>query len=196
MPGPGAQVSNLSAEGGGSPVTAPKAFSSKPPKAVLVNIETSERFEFQFNPETFTESFGVNYAKHVVPGLGYQILQYINTNNNVIPLTIYLSDLAAISETAGGSAFQMKVEEAKKFLQSLCYPVRGPSGGWAAPPLCMFLWPSVVRFRCVVTELKFTHQRFYGDTLGVMALTAELTLEEVVGLQRYSDDVRQKGSIW
>jgi hypothetical protein len=177
---------------GGS--TVPRAFSNNPPKAVLVNLETSEQFEFQFNPETFTESFGVNYAKHVVPGLGYQILQYIGTSNNVIPLALYLSDLAAVSAGKAPS-LDMNTNEAKKFLQSLCYPVRGPSGGWAAPPLCMFVWPKVVRFTCVVTELKFTHQRFFGDTLGVMALTAELTLEEIVPLQRYSEDVRQKGSV-
>ncbi len=193
----------------------------EPEKAVLSNLESGERFVFQFNPEVITETIGVNYARHAVPGLGYQILHYVGTGNNSIPLVIYLSAISAgeggqgveaggaalgalgpVGAVAGtgataaaGSAGSFDLLDKKKFLQSLAYPERTPFGGWKAPPRVMFVWPRVIRMTGVLTSLKFTHKRF-GSDMSTSVLVAEVKLEEVVGTQRLSSDVRRRGSLW
>ena len=173
-----------------------------PPRAALTNLNTAEVFDFQFNPPEFSESFNVNYARHEIPGLGYQVMQYINTNNNQISLEIYLSGIAPFLDEFEGIrvAKAQRVEEVydvargKQFLQSLAYPVRSQSGGWQAPPQCLFVWPKVIRMMCVVTAVEFTHQRFSSQDLRTLSLTAAITLEEVVSEQRFSNNVRNLGS--
>lgn len=193
-------------------------FAREPPKGALVNLETVERLDFLFNPETFTEKIGANYARHVIPGLGGQILQYINTTNETIPLVIYMSDTVAMeqersfrkrwheemSDGRGGGPpplpaeldiLALKIGAAKNFLQSLLYPVRTTSGGWKAPPRVLFIWPNVIRLTCVVTSINFNHQRFSISSLMTTALTVELTLEELRTTQKFSDEVRRKGTL-
>ncbi|GAH61309.1 unnamed protein product [marine sediment metagenome] len=174
-----------------------------PPTACISNQETGEILRFQFNPPEFTESIAVNYAKHTVPGLGYQLLQYINTNNNSITLAIYMSIIADKGEYEAPSPLMAEVwgdlkafdlHKAKAFLQSLLYPVRGEAGGWRAPPTLLFVWPKVVRMTCVATALNFNHSRFSSENLETLALTAELTLESIRSKQLFSDFVRHQGS--
>jgi hypothetical protein len=173
-----------------------------PPRAAITNIETAEVFDFQFNPPEFTESFSANYARHQIPGLGYQVMQYINTNNNQISFDIYLSGIVPFLDAFEGVrvAKAQTVEEVydiargKQFLQSLLYPSKSQSGGWRAPPRCLFVWPKVVRMMCVLVSLDFTHQRFSSKDLRTTALTANVTLEELVESQRFSNDVRNLGS--
>jgi hypothetical protein len=169
-----------------------------PPRAAIRNIDSGERFNFQFNPEAFTEAFGVNYAKHTVPGLSFEIMNYINTKNVTIPLSIYLSqglkDEAPIGMSANEGNDVNELLNAKSFLQSLVYPVETPAGSWLAPPLVMFVWPSVVTMVAVVTSLSFGHQRFSERDLATIAMTADLTLEECRSVQRFSSDVRREGS--
>lgn len=183
----------------------PGAWTIEPPKGALIDLETGEQLTFQFNPPEFKEGIGVNYARHTVPGLAFQILQYINTNNNSIPLTLYLSDVysaiqmgeaganleALEGPAAGGGPGLMS---SKRFLQSLAYPVRTPAGGWKAPPKVLFVWPNVIRMKCVVTNLSFSHQKFSLPNLETSVMTAEITLEECQFSQRYSDAVRRQGS--
>lgn len=192
-----------------------KAFAAQPEKGGLKNVESGEQFVFQFNPPEILESITANYARHQVPGLGHQILHYINTNNNQISLQVYFSRIAELgSSQAGGAATgsTYDVMDAKRFLQSCMYPLKSQSGGWLAPPTLIFSWPNVIRIGCVVTALTFTHQRFALEDGETIALLADLTLEEVSmpvadGLpmferlaqppinQRFSGFVRRKGSL-
>jgi hypothetical protein len=174
-----------------------------PPKAAIVNLETTEQFEFQFNPPEFSESFSTNYARHQIPGLSHQVLQYINTNNNTIPLDIYLSGVIPFLDSFRGQALAKyktfeevyDISRGKNFLQSLLYPVRTPAGGWQAPPRLLFVWPKVVRMFCVAVSLDFTHRRFSSKDLRTTVLMATITLEELVSKQRFSRDVRRSGSM-
>ena len=162
-------------------------------KGSITNLETSEWLEFQFNPPTFGEKFSADYARHTIPGLGYQVLQYIATNNNQITLELYMSSVVSnYEETSAADPFD--IEDAKDFLQSLLYPVRTPAGGWTAPPELLFVWPKAIRMNCVAVDLKFEHQKFsLGDSRTIVYM-ASLTLEELVTGQRTSQTVRRNGS--
>lgn len=194
-----------------------KAFTKSPEKGGLKNIESGEQFIFQFNPPEVVESISVNYARHQVPGLGHQILHYINTNNNQIALEVYFSKIAESPTDPSGDPPGIDpnpydVMNAKRFLQSCLYPLKSQSGGWLAPPTLIFSWPNVIRIGCVAISAVFNHQRFSLESGETIALMCELTLEEVSlpvadGLpmferlaqppinQRFSDFVRRQGSL-
>lgn len=90
---------------------------------------------------------------------------------------------------------RMNADDAKRFLLSLIYPVKSESGTFGPPPRVIFVWPSVVRMRCVVSEgPRFTHRRFSLRTAATTALMAELTLEESRATPLWSQHVRQFGS--
>lgn len=89
---------------------------------------------------------------------------------------------------------QLDADNAKRFLQSLLYPYRTESGTFDPPPRVVFVWPSVVRMRCIVTGIRFRHRRFSIKTAATTVLTAEVTLEESRFMPLWSQFVRQFGS--
>jgi len=174
-------------------------------------LDTGEELRFQFNPPEFSEALSANYARHQVPGLSHEVMNYINTSNNKISLSIYMSSVydwirlhslkmgtgalgTAIGAVEDVDAAGFNLTDAKNFIQSLLYPSKSPSGGWSAPAEILFVWPKVIRMVCVVTELTFNHQRFSAEDLRTIAMTADVTIEEIVPSQRFSDYVRLKGS--
>jgi len=205
------------------------AFAADPPKGAISNLETGEVLRFQFNPVELVEEIGVNWARLAPLGLSHQVLHYINTNNQRMPIELYMSDVAAalrspgpqtqgppaaaalsaagglLSTLAGppaalgtglGTAVAgiTSVGDTKNFLQSLAYPVTTPAGGAKEPATVLFVWPSVVRMKCKVTNLRFTHRRFSLENLSTTVLVAALDLEECATLNVTADRVRLFGS--
>jgi hypothetical protein len=207
------------------------AFAADPPKGAISNLETGEVLRFQFNPVELVENIGVNWARISPLGLSHQVLHYINTNNQTMPIELYMSDIAAAERegaptapsfaaaasivggavagalggipgapSASGSALGTptagvtSVGDTKNFLQSLAYPVATPAGGTREPATVLFVWPSVVRMKCKVASLAFTHRRFSLKDLKTTVLVAAVTLEECAALNVTADRVRLFGS--
>lgn len=101
---------------------------------------------------------------------------------------------SAVSNLKLPSREQLDVDNAKRFLQSLLYPYRTESGTFDPPPRVVFVWPSVVRMRCIVDRVRFRHQRFSLKTAATTVLMAEVTLEESRYMPLWSQYVRQFGS--
>jgi len=200
-----------------------KEFTVEPPKAALANVESGETLRFQFNPPELVEELSANWARLNPVGLSHQILHFINTNNHRLPIEIYMSDIVANLRKATAaparSGFQfvapgapgapppplatesrlklpskLDLDDAKRFLQSLLYPYRTESGTFDPPPRVVFVWPSVVRMRCVVTSLRFTHRRFSLRTAATTAMMADVTLEEARFTPLWSQFVRDHRS--
>lgn len=102
--------------------------------------------------------------------------------------------LAGTSNLKLPSRDQLDADNSKRFLQSLLYPYRTESGTFDPPPRVVFVWPSVVRLRCVVTSLRFIHRKFSLKTAATTVLTAEVTLEESRFTPLWSQHVREFGS--
>jgi hypothetical protein len=168
------------------------AFEQPTARAALQNLYTGETFEFQFNPPEFSESLQANYSRLAVPGLGFQVLQYINSNNLILPFEIYMTE-TPLGER--DEAKQFNVIDARNFLQSLIYPIESNFGGWIAPPLVYFVWPEVIAGKFVVNRVDFNHQKFRQNSLKTCAATASIELEAVNALQIFSDNVRNRGKI-
>lgn len=154
----------------------------RPARMTLANIRTGATVEAQFNPAAFTEALQVSYARQSVVGLSHQVLQYSNTGNVGIPLTLFFDALQE-DYTPGF------IESAKSFLQHLCYPRRGGGG----PPRVLLVWPNVLSLVTVITGLALNHTRFNING-AVTTLEARVTLEEIRDVKLFSEDALVVGS--
>ncbi len=156
-------------------------------KMLLSNIATGETIEALFNPTRFSESLEVNYARLSIPGLSHQVMQYVNTNNVAIPITLYFDAFKK------SSSFEQVLYQ-RRFLQHLCYPKRGAqtvAGG--GTPRALFVWPSFIRLTCVITSLTFQYLNFNRRGQPIR-FTADLNFEEIRDIKWFSDDAIVHGS--
>ncbi len=152
-------------------------LASRPPRCTLVNLDTQERYECLLNPEGLTEKIGVQYRRHVVPGLGYQPLQYESTTNRGVPSLEFLVDRRFV----GTASEQQDILRFRTFLLALTSPVT--LGAPSAPPRVLVVWPQVLTLEGVLTDVEFRYQALTSEG-GVLAYTATCGFEEVLELRR------------
>jgi hypothetical protein len=151
-------------------------LSARAPRCTLVNVETQERFECLLNPEGLAEKITVNYRRHVVPGLGYQPLQYESTSNRQVPSLEFVLD-QRFSPSDEGAAHILRF---RTFLLAFTKPVvpEIPS----APPRVLVVWPHVLTLEGVLSDVEFRYQALTADG-SVLAYVATCTFEEVLELR-------------
>jgi hypothetical protein len=157
-----------------------------PAKMTLVNLITGEPLEVQFNPEELGEEVSANWTKVSIPGLGHQLLQFVNTNNHTFSLDLFFD---------GEGAEQLaRLDDARRYLLSLTYPV-GSAGDVATggPPRVLFVWPNLVSFSAQVTKVSMKHQRFTKN-LASSRFLAAIEVEEVRDGRLTSEEVRAYGT--
>jgi hypothetical protein len=148
----------------------------RPPRCTLVNLVTQERFECLLNPETLTEKIGVQYRRHVVPGLGHHPLQYESTGNRLVPSVEFALD----RRFAGTEPSQQNILVFRTFLLALTRPSRMEVA--SAPPRVLVVWPTVVTLEGVLSDVEFRYQAIAHDGT-VLAYSATCTFEEVLELR-------------
>lgn len=188
-----AQASNDALGAGGS-VPSLSSSDSRPPRVSMVNLATGDEFEFLFNPQTFDEKLEAKFNRTVVNGLSHERLSYINTSNNVIPLELYMSQMAQDHLTGRAGSRPYIATEAKRWLQSLVYPVEDQDYGYTGPPQVLFVWPTMARLIGRVTKVEFTHRAFSPRTLAAHQMICKLSVEEDVARRRLMDEVLRIGS--
>lgn len=158
----------------------------RPPRMSLINLATGVGLDVQFNPTEFSEKLGVNYARQVVPGLGYAVLQYVNTNNLTWSMEIYYT------ASPGPDALE-QLKRARRWLHSVCYPRNANSVGSGGAPRLLFVWPDVFAMTCVLTEHagKFTRFNAAGQPV---QYTATVTFEDARDTRILSEEVFQVGT--
>jgi hypothetical protein len=151
-------------------------LSRRAPRCTLVNVESQERFECLLNPEGLSEKIGVNYRRHVVPGLGYQPLQYESTSNRQVPSVEFVLD-QRFSPSENGAE---QILRFRTFLLAFTIPVvpQIPS----APPRILVVWPHVLTLEGVLSDVEFRYQALTADG-AVLAYVATCTFEEVLELR-------------
>lgn len=134
----------------------------------LVDVDTGERLEFQYNPSEITDEKGTDYAAIKIPGLSHPRYQYVAGEARRISLRIGL--------------FKGPVKQQVHWLRSLLYPEHAGTMLKNAPHrvLLIFgdLYPGVT---CIVRQVR---ARYFGlfdrDNLLPQQAEVELTLEEFV----------------
>jgi hypothetical protein len=170
------------------------SLGARPPRASLVNLATDEQYDFMFNPQTWKESVQAKYNRLQINGLSHERLGYKNTTNDLIPLELYLSQLAQ-DQMAGQGDSSPPIGQQKAWLQSLCYPVASQDYGYVGPPQVLFIWPHEARMICKVLNASFLHRTFSNRSLASVQIVATLTLEEDVQRRRLMEEVQLMGSI-
>lgn len=171
------------------------SLSARPPRASLVNMATGDSFEFLFNPDSFDEKFEAKFNRTTINGLSHERLSYINTTNDVIPIELYMSQLAQDTIAGEGGSRPYVGTQRKRWLQSLVYPTEDSDYGYTGPPSVLFIWPRMVRIIGRVTRVEFFHQAFSPRTLATTQLLARVTIEEDVARRRLMDEVLRIGSL-
>lgn len=186
----------------------------------LVNLETGEGWFAMYNPTQFEEQVDVSWARHTVPGLSHQPLQYVNTNNYKFTLDLFYrstapnagrleeqsdSTLRTVFKQVGtvsGSTAQHEpsqpssledVGQVRKFLMSLAYPIRATTVGGGGPPRVLVDWPNLLSMVCIVTNVGFTNTRFNKEAFPV-DFVAKVAFEEIRGTRINSSEIRDLGS--
>jgi len=160
-------------------------WETRPPRVVIVNTDTTEEYECQYNPTEVTRQLEVVYNVIQADGLGYTPLQYRNTNAQAISLAF---DLQAISDNV------QKMADALRFFESLCYPTQSESGLGSSPPPILVVWPNWISMTCVVQRWKESITRFKTADMRPMLGRIELEVMEARATAIYSQDVRFFGA--
>ena len=163
----------------------------RPPRCLLVNLDSGEELKCLMNPTELSERLQVNWNRVPVPGLSHQVLQYQNTQNRQLPsVEFYLDRILAAEEPGAADILAFR-----DFLRALTVPPAAAGGVLTnAPPRLLFLWPDVLTLECVVTNLDF-HYRRMGARGQVLVYTATCTLEEILDERVTSEDLRGGGTV-
>jgi hypothetical protein len=153
----------------------------------LTNLSTGEKLTSQFLPETLDESLEVAYELANIPGFSHQPQQFKNTGNQKYEFDLYFR----IREANDANW----LDQARKFLQSACYPREGAdSVATGAPARLLFIWPNLITMTCILRAVAFKHSQFSPEGFST-AFTARLTLEEIRDVRLLAEDVLAFGTL-
>jgi hypothetical protein len=160
----------------------PPRYARRPPKVELVNLDTLESVQCQFNPASLERSITINYSRITVPGLSHQILQYSSTSNFKLPGLQFrfeqvLDRAYSLSNFVG-------------FMHSFTASPLGTSGVVSTrPPRILFVWPHFITMEAVVLSIKEKYDMFFTDGTP-RSLVVTLDFEEIRDFRLYSEDLR------
>lgn len=161
-------------------------FAVTPIVGYLVDVETRERFQMQYNPSEIADTKETTYASIVVPGMSHPRYQFVAGGARRITFTLHLLH----TDTTGKT-----VSQRCHWLRSLQYPEHTGKMLTQAPHRVLLffgqLYPGV---ECMVREAKIQyHSQFDPATLLPLRATVELTLEEFVRTSVNASTVRKGG---
>lgn len=161
-----------------------------PPKLTIVNLDTAEIHEVQYNPTELNEKVAASFAEVEIPGLGHQPEQFSSTANFEVSFSLRYDAIGFF----GGNGVQ-RVKDARKFIYSLLYP-RMLTGAItrAGPPRVQLIMPHFWSFTCKfhTADLKSRFQNVDGD---LSAFSIEIMAKEVRDATLYSEEVRRVGTV-
>lgn len=153
-------------------------------KLTLTNVDTAQTVEMQFNPEEFRSQLTVNYSRKKVQGWSHEPLHYGGTGNRTFTLGLFFIG-HGVSEVGS-------IEQARLFLESLCYASREGARSRRSPPTVLVIWPRFLAMNTKIVSHSDIVTRFnrIGQPTG---FTVELGFEEALDTKLFSEDVALQG---
>lgn len=151
-------------------------------KLRLVNLDSLEERETQFNPEQFTKTISVEWKRYQVAGLSYEPVLYSHTANQELSLTLPWMVDSPKQRTA--------FDEFHKFVEACCYATQ-PGG---SPPDVLLVWPNVVAVPVKITSLSVVQTLFNKDGQPRRS-DINLSMFWVRRMALLASDIRSMGSI-
>ena len=140
------------------------------------------------NPNSIEQNLRANWVRQNIVISAYQHLQYGNTDSVDFDVEFYVS--AFIASNAGQPDYP---ERFRRFLTSLLYPWKtvATSNTFAPPSGVFFIWPKLLTFRGVLTEVRFKYERMaHNGAPLIYRATCKFT--EVFGA-RQDDEIMTRG---
>lgn len=136
--------------------------------AYIVDIETGDYLDFQYNPHDITDDKSTSFASIKIPGMSHPRYQYVAGEPRKISFKI--------------SLFKGPVKESVDWLKSLLYPEHAGTMLKNAPHRVMLifgdLYPSLL---CIVRQVKVRFFNLFDrDTLLPQQAEVDIVLEEYV----------------
>lgn len=143
-------------------------WEKRPIAGYLVDLATNDRLEFQYNPDTITDSKGTDYATIKIPGMSHPRYQYVSGGARQINFRLGL--------------FMRDVQKKVSWLQSLQYPTHEKTMLKNAPHRVLLvvgdLYPGV---ECIVKQVKVNYFGLFDPaTLLPQQAEVDLALEEFI----------------
>ena len=144
------------------------SWDKQPIKGYLVDADTGDRLEFQYNPNNISDEKSTSYAAIKIPGMSHPRYQYVAGEPRRIVFKIEL--------------FKDSVKQKVDWLRSLQYPEHAGSMLKNAPHRVILifgdLYPGVT---CIVRMVKARYFGLFDQTnLAPQRAEVDITLEEVV----------------
>ena len=144
------------------------AWEQKAITAHLVDVQTRQRLEFQYNPNDIVDEKSTAYAAIKIPGLSHPRYQYVAGEPRKITFQLRF--------------FKGSVQESVAWLRSLLYPEHAGTMLKNAPHRVLFLfgdlYPGV---ECVVRQVKARYFHLFDrDNLRPQHAEVDVVLEEYI----------------
>lgn len=155
--------------------------------AYLLDMETNERFEFQYNPPEIQDQIKSGWIKLLVPGATHPRLQWAAGGGRTWSFKVQF-----YRETSDHEEVSKKV----RFLQSLMYPKYSASGDLErGPAVCMFGFGSLYKADVIIDQCAVKYYKLFSpDDLQPIIADVDLKLEEFRSDNVSFDDVRAPGN--
>lgn len=153
---------------------------ASPPKVFIQDLISLERLDAQFNPTSVEDVVHVEWVKNKVPGLSQRKYQYDYTDNFRFSLELVFDAFFTGDVTP--------MEEAKRFLRSICY--RKENGDF---PRVLVSWPNFFSLVCVVDGDVKTKTTRFNRAGAPTYVTITVPFSEIRDERLTSEEVRDYG---
>ncbi|MDF2615504.1 MAG: hypothetical protein K0Q47_159 [Sedimentibacter sp.] len=136
-------------------------------KAAIVDYNTQEMKEFQYNPSSFSNNKSINFSAITIPGLNMPIYQFVSGGEEIIDIKLFLN---ALNHPKGGAGIKSDYLWYKKRTVAK----RASNMLDVAPPKVLFVWPKIGTSKCIISSCNVEWTSFFKNGL---PKTGELTLE-------------------
>lgn len=169
-------------------------------RGYITDLTTNEGLTFALNPQQFEERYEAGWTERAHLAGSYRRLQFNSTANPRIAIELVfnralLAIESRVFNTYDETDLRRRIERAKNFLESLCYPRQHQGSVLAqSPPPVLVVWPEVMAIRCVTMSCGIRNDEF--DERGeLVQFTATMEFQEQRVYPIYSDRVRKVGSM-
>jgi nucleoid-associated protein YgaU len=149
-----------------------------PTKALIMNLDSGQRFECYFNPKEYTVAKQNHWASQQVPTTNMPQMVFGGGEPATMQMSLLFDTYA--QSVGGGPPRDVR----KAFTEPLCHmmlvdeKLRDPRNNRARPPIVRFVWGATWSFNAVITSISQRFTLFSADGTPVRALL-DLAFQQV-----------------
>lgn len=125
-------------------------------KAGILDLNTGQLKEFQYNPEKLKDDRFATYSSITIPGLNTPRYQFVSGGETVVQFDLFLN---ALNHKNGGQG----ILEDIIWLRSRTFPTRSGNILKVAPAKIMLIWPGLYNVKGILTSCNLEYTSFFEN---------------------------------